>query len=55
MIKPEPRRGVRDRELKKWRQIRMLKKKVPTRLWDYGLAYESNILNRIPGSFAAMD
>jgi hypothetical protein len=55
MIKPEPRRGVRDRELKKRRQIRMLKKKVPTRLWDYGLAYESNILNRIPGSFAAMD
>ena len=35
-------------ELKmRWRS-RMLKKKVPTRLWDYGLVYESNILNRIP-------
>jgi hypothetical protein len=35
-------------ELKKRWRSRMLKKKVPTRLWDYGLVYESNILNRIP-------
>ena len=35
-------------ELKKRWRNRMLKKKVPTRLWDYGLGYESNILNRIP-------
>ena len=27
---------------------RMLKRKVPPRLWDYGLVYETNILNRIP-------
>ena len=33
-------------ELKKRWRNRMLKKKVPTRLWDYGLMYESNILNR---------
>ena len=26
----------------------MLKRKVPPRLWDYGLIYETNILNRIP-------
>ena len=26
----------------------MLKRKVPPRLWDYGLIYELNILNRIP-------
>ena len=26
----------------------MLKRKVPSRLWDYGLVYETNILNRIP-------
>ena len=26
----------------------MLKHKVPTRLWDYSLVYETNILNRIP-------
>ena len=26
----------------------MLKCKVPPRLWDYGLVYETNILNRIP-------
>ena len=32
---------------KRWRN-RMLKRKVPPRLWDYGLIYESNILNRIP-------
>ena len=32
---------------KRWRN-RMLRKKVPPRLWDYGLIYESNILNRIP-------
>ena len=35
-------------ELKKRRRNRMLKRKVPPRLWDYGLIYESNILNRIP-------
>ena len=35
-------------ELKKRWRSRMLKKKVPTRLWDYGLVYESSILNRIP-------
>jgi hypothetical protein len=35
-------------ELKKWRRNRMLKRKVPPRLWDYGLFYETNILNRIP-------
>ena len=26
----------------------MLKRKVPPRLWEYGLVYETNILNRIP-------
>ncbi len=26
----------------------MLKQKVPPHLWDYGLNYETNILNRIP-------
>ena len=35
-------------ELKKRWRNRMLKHKVPPRLWDYGLIYESNILNRIP-------
>ena len=36
------------RELKKqWRNC-MLRQKVPPRLWDYGLVYETNILNRIP-------
>ena len=35
-------------ELKKRWRNRMLKRKVPPRLWDYGLVYESNILNRIP-------
>jgi hypothetical protein len=35
-------------ELKKRWRSRMLKKKVPTQLWDYGLVYESSILNRIP-------
>ncbi len=36
-------------ELKKrWRNC-MLTRKVPaSRLWDYGLVYETNILNRIP-------
>ena len=35
-------------ELKKpWRN-RRLRRKVPPRLWDYGLINESNILNRIP-------
>jgi hypothetical protein len=32
---------------KRWRN-RMLKRKVPPRLWDYGLINETNILNRIP-------
>ena len=35
-------------ELKKRWRNRMLKRKVPTRLWDYGLVYETNILNQIP-------
>ena len=35
-------------ELKKRWRNRMLKRKVPNRLWDYGLVYESSILNRIP-------
>ena len=35
-------------ELKKRWRNRMLKRKVPPRLWDYGLIYEANILNRIP-------
>ena len=35
-------------ELKKRWGNRMLKRKVPPRLWDYGLVYETNILNRIP-------
>jgi hypothetical protein len=35
-------------ELKKRWPNRMLKRKVPPRLWDYGLIYESHILNRIP-------
>ena len=35
-------------ELKKRWRNRMAKKKVPSRLWDYGLVYEANILNRIP-------
>ena len=35
-------------ELKKRWRNRMLKRKVPSRLWDYGLVYEANILNRIP-------
>ncbi|KAI2501269.1 Reverse transcriptase (RNA-dependent DNA polymerase) [Fragilaria crotonensis] len=35
-------------ELKKRWRNRMLKRKVPPRLWDYGLVYETNILNRIP-------
>jgi hypothetical protein len=26
----------------------MLKREVPPRLWNYGLVYETNILNRIP-------
>ena len=26
----------------------MLKRKVPPRLWDFGLVYETNILNSIP-------
>ncbi len=32
---------------KRWRNC-MLKSKVPPRLWNYGLIYESNVLNRIP-------
>ena len=35
-------------ELKKQWRNRMLKRKVPPQLWDYGLVYETNILNRIP-------
>jgi hypothetical protein len=35
-------------ELKKRWRNRMLKRKVPPRLWDYGLVYKTNILNRIP-------
>jgi hypothetical protein len=35
-------------ELKKRWRNRMSKRKVPPRLWDYGLIYEANILNRIP-------
>ena len=35
-------------ELKKRRRNRTLKLKVPPQLWDYGLVYEANILNRIP-------
>ena len=35
-------------ELKKRWRNRMVSKKVPTRLWDYGLIYEAGILNRIP-------
>ncbi len=35
-------------ELKKRWRNRMTRKKVPPRLWDYGLVYEANILNRIP-------
>ena len=35
-------------ELKKRWRNRILKQKVPPRLWDYGLVYESHILNRIP-------
>ena len=34
-------------ELKKRLRNHMLKRKVPPRLWDYGLINESNILNRI--------
>jgi Reverse transcriptase (RNA-dependent DNA polymerase) len=35
-------------ELKKRWRNRMIRKKVPKRLWDYGLIYEAGILNRIP-------
>jgi hypothetical protein len=35
-------------ELKKRWRNRMLKRKVLTRLWDYGLVYEPNNLNCIP-------
>ena len=35
-------------ELKKRWRNRMIRKKVPKRLWDYGLVYEAGILNRIP-------
>jgi hypothetical protein len=35
-------------ELKKRWRNRLLRKRVPKRLWDYGLIYEANILNRIP-------
>ncbi len=32
---------------KRWRNC-MLKRKVPPQLWDHGLVYETNILDRIP-------
>jgi hypothetical protein len=35
-------------ELKKRWRNRMVRKKVPRRLWDFGLMYEAGILNRIP-------
>jgi hypothetical protein len=35
-------------ELKKRWRNRMLRQRVPKRLWDYGLIYEANILNRVP-------
>jgi hypothetical protein len=35
-------------ELKKRWRNRVLKSKVPPRLWDYGLIYKSNFLKRIP-------
>ena len=35
-------------ELKKCWRNRMLKRKVPKRLWDYGLVYEASILNFVP-------
>jgi hypothetical protein len=35
-------------ELKKRWRNRMARKKVPKRLWDYGLVYEAGVLNRIP-------
>ena len=35
-------------ELKKRWRNRRLRRKLPPRLWDFGLIYESNILNRIP-------
>ena len=35
-------------ELKKRWRNRMLKRRVPKRLWDYGMTYESHILNFIP-------
>ena len=35
-------------ELKKRWRNRMLKHNVPKRLWDFGLIYESSLLNRIP-------
>lgn len=35
-------------ELKKRWRNRMLRRKVPPRLWDYGLIYEASILNRVP-------
>jgi hypothetical protein len=34
-------------ELKKRWRNRMARKKVPKRLWDYGLVYEAGVLNRI--------
>ncbi|KAI2489216.1 Reverse transcriptase (RNA-dependent DNA polymerase) [Fragilaria crotonensis] len=35
-------------ELKRRWRNRMLKKRIPKRLWDYGLTYEAGIMNRIP-------
>ena len=31
---------------KRWK-LRMMKKKVPKRLWDFGLVYESELLSRM--------
>jgi hypothetical protein len=31
---------------KRWK-LRMTKRKVPKRLWDYGLVYESELLSRM--------
>ena len=33
--------------LAKWWKLRMTKKKVPKRLWDFGLIYESELLSRM--------
>ena len=33
--------------LAKWWKLRMTKKNVPKRLWDFGLVYESELLSRM--------